>query len=82
MQTVWLKDVKDRESFEKRVRSSKEVLDKLKEICYNKQLEITRVRLKDYTAPNYIAERAHRDGYSDCLDYIISLLTLDPREKE
>ncbi len=72
----------EQEKFEKKLKSSKEVLDKLKEICYNKQLELNHVRLKDYDAPNWALKRAHQDGFVDGLEYLISLLTLDQRESK
>jgi hypothetical protein len=83
MDTNWIKDLKgiDRENFIKRLSSCNDVLDKLKEICYNKQIELNRVRLKDYDTPNWALHRAHQDGFMDGLDYLISLLTLDKREK-
>lgn len=81
MKSIWYQSAKDPVSFEKRVRGSQEVLDKLKEICYNKQHELIRTRLKDYDNPNWSAKRAHQDGFVDGLEYVISLLTLDQREE-
>jgi hypothetical protein len=75
------KDV-DKENFEKSLLSSKIILDRLKEICYNRQDKLNRARLKDYDSPNWCMKRAHQDGKVDALDDIISLITLDPRESK
>ena len=81
MKSIWYQSAKDPLAFEKRVRGCQEVLDKLREICYNKQIELNKARLKDYDTPNYSLKRAHQDGFVDGLEYIISLLTLDQREE-
>lgn len=79
MQTIWLTG--EKESFEKSIRGSQEVLDKLKKICYNKREELNRTRPKDYDCPNWSLKRAHNDGFVEGLEYLISLLTLDQREE-
>lgn len=78
MKTLWTQG--EKENFEKLVKGSSQVLDKLKEICYNKRDELNRTRLKDYDSPNWSLKRAHQDGFVEGLEYLISLLTLDQRE--
>lgn len=80
MNSIWLHGEENPERFIKLLKSNQELLDKLKSICYNKQIELNKTRLKDYDVSNWALKRAHQDGYADCLEYIISLLTLDQRE--
>ena len=80
MKSVWLGSSKgeERENMRAEVLQAQKVLDKLKEIVYNMRNEKSTVTTTDYGSPSWSHEQAHRNGYVDACDRIVSLLTLDP----
>lgn len=84
MISLWTAGLKptDAKKIENKVRNSKEVLDKLQELCYNRLSEIKRTSLKDYANPSWSHRAAHKAGMQEAFEYIISLTTLDQRDKE
>lgn len=75
----WLKGVNDpleREKEKKIIVNSNFLLDKLKEICYNKIEELERVNKPDYNNPGWVYEQAHRNGEANAYRAIIELCTI------
>lgn len=80
MKTVWtqgLKNPTEKEEFEKTVYASKKVLDKLREIVYNKINAVEKTSPEDYKSPSWAYLQADRNGYRRALEEITSILTLD-----
>lgn len=80
VKTVWIQDLKtetERKEFAEFVLSSKKVLDKLKEICYNNIKSGEKVTEKDFETPNWDYKAAFRAGKSAALREIIEILTVD-----
>ena len=83
MQVEWYKHLKtpeDIESFQKRLINCKDLLDRLKNICYNRAQIINSTSIKDFDTPNWALKRAYEDGQVQGLNYVIQLLSLDQRE--
>ncbi len=80
MKTVWtqgLKNPTEKEEFEKTVYASKKVLDKLKDIVYNKINGVEKTSVEDYKSPSWAYLQADKNGYRRALEEITSILTLD-----
>lgn len=58
-----LSNPKDKESFKKSLLGSKIVLDRLKEICYNKINSGEKASVMDYDNPSWAYRQAHLNGY-------------------
>ena len=76
----WLKGLSPSEAdkYKKSIISSKLVLDKLIEMCYNRRKEIDK-QVFDYDTPSWSHKQAHNNGYKECLDDIIQLITINER---
>lgn len=74
----WLKDSPNPDNMKKSVISSKLVLDKLIEVCYNikKSLDIESY---DYDNPSWSHKQAHINGQKQMLEKIVSLCTIEER---
>lgn len=79
MKSIWLGASKgeERENLRSEVLQSQKVLDKLKEIVYNMRNEKSTVKTSDYNSSSWSHEQAHRNGYVEACDSIVSLLTLE-----
>lgn len=80
MKSIWyshLKTVDEQEEFKKNVLGSKIVLDKLKEIVYNKSKSQEKSTTADYDSPSWAYRQADKVGYSRALEEIMSILTMD-----
>lgn len=81
MQTLWFQHLKDpakRDLFKKDVAASEKVLDRLREICYNKiKVESS---LVDYNSPSWAYRQADQLGYNRALKEIMELITLSDKE--
>lgn len=80
MKTIWtqgLKNSTEKEEFEKIVYASKKVLDKLKDIVYNKINGVEKTSVEDYTSPSWAYLQADRNGYRRALEEMLSILTVD-----
>lgn len=78
MKTVWINHLKgeDQENFRKFILSSRPVLDKLKDIVYNKVKDAQKVRSSDYADASWAYKQAHLNGRVDALNEILDLLDL------
>lgn len=78
MKTVWLGNLKNeqRDAFRQSILQSKIVLDKLREIVYNKVKEAESVSIADYDAPSWSHKQAHTNGYNNALREILELLDI------
>lgn len=86
MLTVWTKNIKDEEEkkrFQNKIFSSKEILDRQKEILKEiecEDLEKHETGIKVYDCPNWSYRQAHINGFKACLKIVDKLITLDPKE--
>jgi len=65
------------EEFKNTVLGSKIVLDRLKEICYNRLYALKEKPSEaDYDTPSWSFKQAHRNGRIDELSQLIKLLTI------
>lgn len=79
IKTEWLKGVNDpeeRKKHQKIIENSNFLLDKLKEICYNKINDLERVSKPNYDNPGWAYEQAHRNGEANAYRQIIELCTI------
>ena len=79
IKTEWLKgvnDPKEREKEKKIIENSNFLLDKLKEICYNKLEELDHVTKIDYDNPSWACKQAHINGEKQAYRSIIELCTI------
>lgn len=80
MKTVWtqgLRNPTEKEEFEKIVYASKKVLDKLKDIVYNKINGVEKTSLQDYESPSWAYRQADINGYRRAMEEMLSILTID-----
>jgi hypothetical protein len=87
MITAWtknLKTAKDIDEFEKYVRGSTRLLDRLKEILHENlsQLDSREVSSTDFDDPNWSFRQAFRNGQRSTLKNLIRLTTLDHRSED
>jgi len=76
MKTTWFINLpKDQqEGFKKQVLSSKDVLERLRQILEDKQTEV--VLSTDYDNPSWAYKQADRNGYDRALTEVINLVTM------
>lgn len=84
MITKWtshLQNKKEKEDFEKEVRSSRKVLDRMKTIVdeYEKELNAVETTTAQYDSPSWDYRQADNNGYRRCLNQIRRLVDLDQR---
>lgn len=81
MKTVWSSHLKGDEAreFLEYVKRSKNLLDRLKEICYNSILELEKVSIDDYDTASWSHRQAHINGLTEAYRKIIELC--DVKEK-
>jgi hypothetical protein len=82
---AWTKDLKteeDKERFLKSLRSSKKVLERMKELLEEEKnsLESAEISHKIYDSPNWEYRQAHTNGFKAALRMITKLITLDQEE--
>lgn len=75
MDITWFKHLKKEEqaNFKLSVQSSKKVLDRMSEICYNSIKEVGEVSKSDYTNAAWAYEQAHRNGMMEAYRNIARL---------
>lgn len=80
IKTEWLKglSLSDAEKFKNYILSSKIVLDKLIEVCYNIHKSVDKESY-DYSDPSWAYKQAHINGQKEMLEKIISLCTIQER---
>lgn len=77
LKTAWishLRDAESKEQFTAQVLASEKVLDKLREIVYNKVLDGEKVSVVDYDSPSWSHKQADRNGYLRGLREVLELL--------
>jgi hypothetical protein len=76
MKTTWFAGLSkdDKEKLANYFTNSSFLLDKLKDICYNRILELESAQDSDFDNPNWAFKRAYKDGRVTELRYIIDLL--------
>lgn len=76
MKTIWFMDLSQdqREVFKRQLSSSKDVLEKLKEIIENKRKET--ILSEDYESPSWAYKQADRNGYNRALTEILNILNI------
>lgn len=79
MQTQWFNNLpkSEQEDFKKTVLASQVVVDRLKEMCYNK---IKNEEVSDYDTPSWAYKQADRNGYVRAYKELITLLTFSDKE--
>lgn len=82
MLTKWtshLQNAKEKEDFEKEVRSSRKALDRLKTVIdeYERELNSTETTVDQYDTPSWDYRQADNNGYRRCLNKIRRLVDLD-----
>lgn len=80
IKTEWLKGLSPSEAdkFKNYVLSSKIVLDKLIEMCYNIHKSVEKESY-DYSDPSWAYKQAHINGQKEMLMKIVSLATIEER---
>lgn len=84
LSTQWLQGVHQAEhlKYKERVLSSKEVLDKLIEILYNKVQAQSSSSDNDYESPSWAYKQADKVGYTRALKEVIELCNVSDRETQ
>lgn len=87
MITAWtkhLKTAKEIDEFEKYVRGSKVLLDRMQEILKENlsQLDSAEVKPTDFDDPNWSYKQAFRNGQRSTLKNILRLIHLDHRSED
>ena len=81
--TKHLSSAEEKEKFEKGLRSSRWIIDRLSDML--KQIEEnvvnTETSLRTYETPNWDYRQADTNGYRRCLNTIQKLLDLDQKDK-
>ena len=82
---MWLRGEKtpeEREKIKKLVLSNDILLDKLKKIMYNMQVEKRKSVLGDYDTPSWSHKQAHLNGELAVLDRLMELVTITERDDQ
>ena len=87
MYTDWTKHISDKDekaAFEKEIRSSVEVLRRLKKLLEDKEATLERSELDPtaYNSPSWAYLQAHKNGYRSALNHLKQLCTLDPKDNK
>lgn len=87
MYSVWTKHLKDPEEkaqFEKNLRNSKWILDKLDEILLSMETSLRRSEISpaSYDSPNWAYRQAHSNGFLQSITSVRRLINLDQRDKD
>lgn len=82
MKAAWFSNLKaeDQEQFKQLVKGSQKVLDRLKEICYNKLSTQEVLPASDYDNPSWAYKQADRNGYLRAFREIGDLVTLSDQD--
>ena len=77
--TEWLKGLseEEKESFKKTLLNSDFILDKLREILYNRCQEKESTKISDYDKASWSHYQAHKNGAIDELKTVINLITFE-----
>lgn len=82
MKLVWFQGLPkaEQENFKKLLLSSKKVLDKAAEICYNKYESGVVTSQQDYSDPSWAYKQADRNGYLRAYKEMAELFTLSDKD--
>lgn len=86
--TKHLSDPEDKANFERQVHSSKQVLDRLKDIVKEKEeaLDRSETNIRTYDLPNWDHRQSHKNGNRESLAFLHKLVDLDlqrtPNDRE
>lgn len=77
--TKHLKDPEEKARFEQNVRNSATVLDRLRQLCSEKQnvLDRNEMSIEVYNTPNWGERQAHKNGNRESLEWMKKLVDLD-----
>lgn len=77
--TSHLKDENEKKRFRETVVSCKPVLDHLRGLLEEMELDLNRAEInpKTYDIPNWDYRQAHNNGYRQCLQYLQKFIDLD-----
>jgi len=86
MITAWthhLSDPAEKDQFEKSLRNSKWILDRLNEMLVDmdKSLDRQETSPASYDTPSWAYKQAHLNGYRSCLSKVQQLINLDLKEQ-
>lgn len=80
MKTEWFKHLKtkeEQEKFKEVVNSSTLILDRLREIVYNRYKNGNSISIDDYDSPSWAYKQADRLGEQRAYEFILSLLNIE-----
>ena len=80
MKTVWtshLKTAEERKNFADYVRNSKDLLDRLQDLCYNYIQDAEKSSSNDYDSPSWAYKQADKVGYIRAMKQIIELTKME-----
>lgn len=77
--TKHIKDLNEKSKFESQIYSSREVLNRLREILKDEELALDRSEtdIKVFDSPNWAYKQAYKNGYRSCLEVMDRLVDLD-----
>lgn len=86
MLTRWtshLQDPKEKENFEKEIRGSRLILDRLHQIIVEQEQGLLQAEVspKNYEIPNWDYKQAHSNGFRQCLGIMKRLTDLNEKEQ-
>lgn len=86
MITAWTKNLKteeDKEKFNKSLRASRFILERLQELLDEEKssLESAEISPKIYETPNWDYKQAHTNGFKAALKMVSKLITLDQEKR-
>jgi hypothetical protein len=81
----WTKNLKtdeEKQHFEDRIRSSKDVLERLMQLLKERtdSIDMQTTTLKSFDSPNWANRRAFMDGFKSCSKIINKLIDLDQQK--
>lgn len=82
MYTKWTQHIKDQNEkvdFEKFIKGSKPVLDRIKDILNDEEnsLDRSETDIRSFDQPNWEYKQAYKNGYRACINVIKTLVDLD-----
>ena len=82
MQTQWFNNLPkaEQEDFKKTILASQIVVDRLREMCYNKVKNGEVFSTSEYDTASWAYKQADRNGYLRAYNELISLLTFSDKE--
>lgn len=87
MITAWTKHLKTEEDikrFNNSLLGSKVVMERLKEILAEAEIDLNRSEtdIKTYDLPNWENKQAHKNGFRSCIQLVNKLINLDQKDNK